>query len=57
VRAASDGRGTDSPPPGRALLARLEAWAGECDCEYVALAARDGNDAALAFHEDCGLDA
>ncbi|WP_226021706.1 GNAT family N-acetyltransferase [Halomicrobium salinisoli] len=41
---------------GAALLAWIEAWARERDCEYVALACVAGNDEALAFYEDAGLE-
>lgn len=42
---------------GSALLSGVESWAEERDCEYVALAVRDGNDAAEAFYESNGLTA
>ena len=41
---------------GTTLLAWIEEWADERDCEYVALANRRGNDDALAFYEDAGLE-
>lgn len=40
---------------GAALLDAVEDWARERDCEYVALAVRDGNDAASAFYEAEGM--
>lgn len=36
---------------GEALLSHVESWARERDCEYVALALRDGNDAGREFYE------
>jgi GNAT superfamily N-acetyltransferase len=36
---------------GAELLEFVESWAEARDCEYVALAVRDGNDDALAFYE------
>ncbi len=41
---------------GSELLAAVEDWATERDCEYVALAVRDGNVAAEAFYEDNGVE-
>ena len=41
---------------GRELLDRLAAWAREWDCENLALAYHDGNDAARTFYETEGLD-
>jgi GNAT superfamily N-acetyltransferase len=40
---------------GAALLATVEDWARGRDCEYVALALRDGNDEARQFYEREGL--
>jgi GNAT superfamily N-acetyltransferase len=40
---------------GAALLGAVEDWARERDCEYVALAVRDGNDEARRFYEREGL--
>jgi GNAT superfamily N-acetyltransferase len=45
----SEGYGAD-------LLAFVEEWAGERDCEYVALATIAGNDDALRFYEDEGYE-
>lgn len=45
-----EGHGSD-------LLAGVEAWADERDCEYVALAVREGNEVAEAFYESSGLTA
>ncbi|MFC4449424.1 GNAT family N-acetyltransferase [Halorussus aquaticus] len=36
---------------GAELLSFVESWASDRDCEYVALAVREGNDAALDFYE------
>lgn len=41
---------------GADLLGHVEAWARERDCEYVALANREGNEEALAFYESQGLE-
>ena len=41
---------------GGELLAFVEEWAAERDCEYVALASRAGNDAALSFYEGEGME-
>lgn len=41
---------------GAELLAFVECWAGERDCEYVALANHLDNDDALAFYEGEGMD-
>ncbi|UPV73130.1 GNAT family N-acetyltransferase [Halorussus limi] len=41
---------------GADLLGFVESWADDRDCEYVALAVRDGNDDALAFYESEGMD-
>ncbi|NHN48969.1 GNAT family N-acetyltransferase [Halostella sp. JP-L12] len=41
---------------GAELLDFVEEWAAERDCEYVALASRAGNDAALSFYEDEGME-
>ncbi|MFB6205170.1 MAG: GNAT family N-acetyltransferase [Haloglomus sp.] len=41
---------------GAELLAFVERWAAARDCEYVALANRLDNDAALSFYEDEGLE-
>ncbi|WP_435179853.1 GNAT family N-acetyltransferase [Halorussus sp. AFM4] len=41
---------------GAALLEFVESWADDRDCEYVALAVRDGNDDALAFYEAEGME-
>ena len=40
---------------GADLLGFVESWADDRDCEYVALAVRDGNDDALAFYESEGM--
>ena len=45
----SEGFGTE-------LLAFVERWAGERDCEYVALANHIDNDDALVFYEGAGMD-
>jgi len=37
---------------GESLLAHVESWARERDCEYVALALVDGNDAAGQFYRE-----
>lgn len=41
---------------GAALLSSVETWAHDQDCEYVAVAARQGNDDGLAFYEREGYD-
>lgn len=41
---------------GAKLLAWLEEWASDRDCEYLALANVLDNDAGLAFYEDNGLE-
>lgn len=41
---------------GRELLGFVESWADDRDCEYVALAVRDGNDDALEFYESAGME-
>jgi GNAT superfamily N-acetyltransferase len=41
---------------GAELLDFVESWAEERDCEYVALAVRDGNDDALRFYEAEGME-
>jgi GNAT superfamily N-acetyltransferase len=41
---------------GEALLAHVESWARERDCEYVALALVDGNDDAGQFYREQGLE-
>ena len=41
---------------GADLLAFVEEWAEERDCEYVALATIAGNDDALRFYEDEGYE-
>lgn len=41
---------------GRELLSVVEDWARERDCEYVALANRTGNERALEFYEDAGME-
>ena len=41
---------------GAELLSFVESWARERDCEYVALAVRDGNDTALEFYESEGME-
>jgi len=41
---------------GAELLEFVESWADERDCEYVALAVRDGNDDALGFYESEGME-
>lgn len=41
---------------GSELLAAVERWAAARDCTHVALANRDGNDAALAFYEGNGME-
>jgi len=38
------------------LLDWLAAWAGERDCETLALACHEDNDAARAFYETEGLE-
>ena len=40
---------------GAALLGFVESWADDRDCEYIALAVRDGNDDALGFYESEGM--
>ena len=40
---------------GEELLSFVEEWAREQDCEYVALALRDGNDDARRFYEESGM--
>jgi GNAT superfamily N-acetyltransferase len=40
---------------GAELLSFVESWADERDCEYVALAVREGNDDALRFYESEGM--
>ncbi|MFC7141185.1 GNAT family N-acetyltransferase [Halosimplex aquaticum] len=42
---------------GRELLEWLGEWARDRDCENLALACRDGNDAGRAFYEAEGLEA
>lgn len=42
---------------GTELLAAVESWAREEGCEYVALAVRNGNDAAADFYADYDLEA
>lgn len=51
VREAVRGEGHGSD-----LLAATEDWARDRDCEYVALAVREGNDDALGFYEAGGMD-
>lgn len=41
---------------GAALLSFVESWAGERGCEYVALANRLENEAALEFYEREGME-
>lgn len=41
---------------GAELLDHLEAWARERDCEYLVLASRLGNEEAMSFYEDNGLE-
>lgn len=41
---------------GAELLALVESWAAKRDCEYVALANRLDNEAALAFYEGAGME-
>lgn len=41
---------------GAELLAFVDRWARERDCEYVALANHLDNEDALAFYEDAGLE-
>ncbi|WP_276259355.1 GNAT family N-acetyltransferase [Haloglomus litoreum] len=41
---------------GAELLAFVERWATERDCEYVALANHRDNEAALRFYEDAGME-
>lgn len=41
---------------GAALLDGVDAWARNRDCEYLALAVREGNDDALGFYDAAGLD-
>jgi GNAT superfamily N-acetyltransferase len=41
---------------GAELLSFVESWARERDCEYVALAVVDDNDAALEFYENEGME-
>lgn len=41
---------------GAELLSFVESWARERDCKYVALAVVDGNDAALEFYENEGME-
>ena len=41
---------------GAELVAFAEEWAREQECEYVALALRDGNDDARRFYEDNGME-
>ena len=41
---------------GTSLLDAVQSWAEALDCEYVALALRDGNEAARAFYEAKGME-
>ncbi|WP_137283569.1 GNAT family N-acetyltransferase [Halorussus salinisoli] len=41
---------------GAELLEFVESWAADRDCEYVALAVREGNDDALGFYETEGME-
>lgn len=41
---------------GRELLDAVESWAHKQDCEYVALALIDGNDAAGQFYREQGME-
>lgn len=41
---------------GAELLSFVEEWARECECEYVALALRAGNDDARRFSEREGME-
>ncbi|QCC51022.1 GNAT family N-acetyltransferase [Halapricum salinum] len=41
---------------GQALLAHVESWARERECEYVALALVDGNDSAGGFYREQGME-
>ncbi|NHN57900.1 GNAT family N-acetyltransferase [Halorussus sp. JP-T4] len=41
---------------GADLLGFVESWAEDRDCEYVALAVRNGNDDALGFYEAEGME-
>ena len=41
---------------GAELLSFVESWADERDCEYVALAVREGNDDALGFYDSAGME-
>ena len=41
---------------GTEILDFVEAWAEEADCEYVALACLEDNDAAISFYEENDLE-
>jgi len=50
------GEGFQREGYGEALLAHVESWARERECEYVALALVDGNDSAGKFYREQGME-